>query len=126
MQFNSVEFLFLFLPVFLAVYYIAPAKWRNFLLLAASLLFYWLNVRSTPWVMAVLLLLTADAYLVGMLLSKWKSKVVFGASLLLLTVMNSLQLMNTATFMVFGKHDLNNKKEKSYDFSFLFYKLSQI
>ena len=87
MQFNSVEFLFLFLPVFLAVYYIAPAKWRNFLLLAASLLFYWLNVRSTPWVMAVLLLLTADAYLVGMLLSKWKSKVVFGASLLLLTVM---------------------------------------
>ena len=87
MQFNSVEFLFLFLPIFLAIYYIAPAKWRNFLLLAGSLYFYWLNVDGSPWVMALLLLLTVDAYLVGLVLGKWKSNLVFLISLVLLVVL---------------------------------------
>ena len=40
MVFSSITFLFLFLPVVLAVYYIAPEKWKNIILLAASILFY--------------------------------------------------------------------------------------
>ena len=40
MLFNSTLFLFLFLPLGLAVYYIAPRSWRNAILLAASLFFY--------------------------------------------------------------------------------------
>ncbi len=40
MVFSSFSFLFRFLPAFLLVYYIAPAKWRNAVLLAASLAFY--------------------------------------------------------------------------------------
>ena len=40
MLFSSITFLFLFLPIMLAVYYIAPYQWKNLLLLAGSLIFY--------------------------------------------------------------------------------------
>ena len=40
MLFSSITFLFLFLPIVLAVYYIVPYKAKNIILLAASLLFY--------------------------------------------------------------------------------------
>ena len=40
MVFSSNIFLLYFLPVFLAVYFLTPRKARNYVLLAASLLFY--------------------------------------------------------------------------------------
>ena len=40
MVFSSIVFLFAFLPPVLAVYYLAPVRFRNFVLLLASLLFY--------------------------------------------------------------------------------------
>lgn len=40
MLFNSITFLFCFLPVVLAVYYVIPEKGKNIVLLIASLLFY--------------------------------------------------------------------------------------
>ena len=40
MLFSSITFLFLFLPVVLAVYYLVPWKVKNIALLIASLFFY--------------------------------------------------------------------------------------
>ena len=40
MVFSSFEFLFRFLPVFLVIYFIAPKRWRNFILFAGSIFFY--------------------------------------------------------------------------------------
>ena len=40
MVFSSIVFLFAFLPPVLAVYYLAPVKLRNLVLLVASLIFY--------------------------------------------------------------------------------------
>ena len=40
MLFSSITFLFFFLPVALAVYYLIPAKGKNIVLLIASILFY--------------------------------------------------------------------------------------
>ena len=40
MLFSSLTFLFIFLPVVLGLYYLAPRNSRNIVLLAASLLFY--------------------------------------------------------------------------------------
>jgi alginate O-acetyltransferase complex protein AlgI len=40
MVFSSMEFLFVFLPVFLLVYFLTKPKYRNVVLLAGSLLFY--------------------------------------------------------------------------------------
>ncbi len=40
MLFSSVGFLFRFLPIFMIVYLMIPAKYRNIILLAGSLIFY--------------------------------------------------------------------------------------
>ena len=40
MVFSSLLFLFLYLPVVLAVYYIVPRRWRNVWLFAVNLVFY--------------------------------------------------------------------------------------
>ena len=40
MLFSSITFLYLFLPLVLAVYLLAPRRAKNAVLLAASLLFY--------------------------------------------------------------------------------------
>ena len=69
MQYNSISFLFYFLPLFLAIYYLFPAKARNVVLLAGSLVFYYLSVKSHPWMIAMLVLLTVFAYFVGLALA---------------------------------------------------------
>ncbi len=48
MALHSLEFIFIFLPVFLLLYYRLPARWRNLLLLAGSLAFYLLGCLSSP------------------------------------------------------------------------------
>ena len=40
MVFSSTVFLFLFLPAVIAAHFIAPVRWRNAVLLVASLIFY--------------------------------------------------------------------------------------
>jgi len=40
MLFSSIFFLFTFLPVLLILYFAVPFKYKNYVLLAASLLFY--------------------------------------------------------------------------------------
>lgn len=40
MNFNSIPFIFIFLPVILAIYYVIPSKGRNILLLLAGMFFY--------------------------------------------------------------------------------------
>ena len=40
MVFSSTTFLFFYLPVVLAVYYLVPARWRNVWLFAVNLVFY--------------------------------------------------------------------------------------
>jgi alginate O-acetyltransferase complex protein AlgI len=60
MVFASLEFLALFLPLFLAAYYAAPQAWRNAVLLAGSWLFYawW----SAPFLLLIIAL-TAVAWI---------------------------------------------------------------
>lgn len=67
MQYNSISFLFYFLPLFLAIYYLFPAKLRNIVMLAGSLVFYYISVRSRPWMLALLVGLTLLAYVIGRL-----------------------------------------------------------
>ena len=45
MLFSSFEFIYLFLPVTLALYYAAPMKLRNFVLLVMSIIFYGWDVK---------------------------------------------------------------------------------
>ncbi|MEM6323802.1 MAG: MBOAT family protein [Pseudomonadota bacterium] len=67
MVFSSESFLFLFLPLFLAVYYITPVRQRSYAILAGSYIFYaWWRVDF----LGLLFLTTAFAYIVGQQVSK--------------------------------------------------------
>jgi len=60
--FNSIEFLLFFLPVFLALYAMAPGKIKNMILLSGSLIFYTLGELKT---LPVLLVSVLVNYLFG-------------------------------------------------------------
>lgn len=62
MVFSSLPFLFFFLPLFLILYFIAPAKLKNIILLLFSLIFY---AWGEPVYIGLMILVTFSDYLVG-------------------------------------------------------------
>ena len=72
MVFSGIPFLFYFLPFFLIVYFAVPARFRNTVLLLASLFFYgWGEPRFVP----VLILMIVQGFLFGILIEKgWHPK----------------------------------------------------
>jgi len=71
MVFSSLTFLFGYLPVTLALYLITPLRWRNFVLLAASLLFYgW----GEPVYVGVMILSILIDYTHGLLVERFRSR----------------------------------------------------
>ena len=70
MVFSSLTFLFLYLPLTLLVYFLAPLKWRNFILLLVSLLFYgW----GEPVYIVIMFVSIAIDYTHGLLVEKYRS-----------------------------------------------------
>ncbi len=71
MELNSPIFLFLFLPVFIAVYYFSPQRIKLFLGILGSLLFYaWGNLIYVPLMVG----LTLFAYLLGWGINRWRGQ----------------------------------------------------
>ena len=69
MVFNSVVFLFCFLPLALLVYYLVPGKGKNAVLLLESLIFYcWTGITWLP----LIAVLIAVNYLAGLFLERRK------------------------------------------------------
>ena len=62
MVFSSFTFLFYFLPAFLLVYFLAPVSWKNTVIFAASLIFYYYGVREYPYYVLLMLLTLAVNY----------------------------------------------------------------
>ncbi len=87
MQFNSIAFLFYFLPVFLAVYYLVPAWLRNPALLMGSLVFYGINVSWDPVSFILLLVITLGTWLVGKALQHPGLRMTFWASIVMMAVL---------------------------------------
>lgn len=54
MVFSSLEFLFLFLPLFLLVYYLLPLRGKNVFLFLGSLIFYGFGIAWNPWYLALI------------------------------------------------------------------------
>ena len=55
MVFSSLEFIFIFLPVFLITYAAVPAKYKNMIILAGSVIFYSLGVKKPVYIVLFLL-----------------------------------------------------------------------
>ena len=70
MIFSSLTFLFAYLPVTLALYFLVPLRWRNWVLLVVSLFFYgW----GEPVYIVIMFLSIAIDYTHGMLVEKYRS-----------------------------------------------------
>ena len=72
MPLSSLHFIFLFLPVFLALYYILPfGLWRNVILLTGSLFFFgWADPRNLPLFLLIILLDYISGRIIGSELGK--------------------------------------------------------
>ena len=71
MLFSSLTFLFAFLPIVMAVYYVLPSKVKNIWLLAASLFFYF---YGEPKYLVIMLSVITVSYIFGLLTDKAKGK----------------------------------------------------
>ena len=70
MVFSSLTFLFLYLPLTLLAYFLTPLKWRNFVLLLVSLLFYgW----GEPVYIVIMFVSILIDYTHGLLVEKYRS-----------------------------------------------------
>lgn len=90
MLFSSLEFIFLFLPVTLAIYYAVPAKFKNGILFFASLLFYAFGeIRLLP----IFLLTILASYLFGRVIGALRRRSVFSRILLILAILFNLSFL---------------------------------
>ena len=71
MLFTSISFLYYFLPIVIAFYFIVPKKMKNMVLLIASMLFYFYGEPKYIFLMLAEILV---AYLGAILIEKYKKK----------------------------------------------------
>lgn len=83
MVFSSSLFLFAFLPAALALYFISPAKAKNYVLLAASLIFYAWGEPSFVFIMISVVLVD---YISALLIEKAEGKKRVRQAVLILTI----------------------------------------
>ena len=72
MLFSSISFLYYFLAIVLVVYFAVPFKFKNFVLLVASLGFYF---YGEPIYTLLMLATTLSSYIHGLLIAKFKGKI---------------------------------------------------
>lgn len=63
MVFSSFVFLFQFLPIFLLIYFLTPDRYKNAVILAGSLIFYFYGIKDHPSYLLLILLSIAVNYL---------------------------------------------------------------
>ncbi len=72
MIFSSFVFLFRFLPLFLLIYFIVPDKFKNIVILAGSLIFYFYGIKDHPAYLMLILLSILINYLAALLIQRSK------------------------------------------------------
>ena len=98
MLFSSIPFLFYFLPCVLALYFIVPARWRNAVLLLASLFFY---AWGEPRFIVFMLVSIVQGYVFGRLVEKYQSDRSRARLCLTLSVVLSLGLLGYCKYADF-------------------------
>lgn len=84
MVFAGLSFLYIFLPLVLVLYFIAPRFLRNYVLLLASLVFYYIGEQRLVWIMiAVILLNYGLAFLVEKFHGQGASKIFLSVAVIL-------------------------------------------
>ena len=83
MVFSSLSFIFVFLPIFLALYYISPANCRNFLLFLGSMVFY---SFGEPYYILLIFCSIAVNYLIARGMKRFEGRPLEKTALLILAL----------------------------------------
>ena len=70
MVFSSLEFIFIFLPIFLIIYFCTPKKYRNYILLIGSIIFYIVGCWKKPHYLILLVLSLIINFIIGRMIEK--------------------------------------------------------
>ncbi len=70
MAFTSIQFIFVFLPIFLIIYFLLPRKWKNLWIFAGSLCFYAVSAVDKPQYILLLILSVIVNFLFGKSIEK--------------------------------------------------------
>ena len=100
MVFSSILFIFFFLPVFLLLYFIAPKKIRNTILLIFSLIFY---AWGEPIYIILMILSTIINYILALLMNKNKKKIY-----LILCIIINVLLLGIFKYLGFFIDNIND------------------
>lgn len=73
MVFSSIQFIFIFLPVFFFLYYIFPGNYRNQILFAGSMCFYFIGTVDHPEHFILFLVSILVDFFVGLLIDKFQN-----------------------------------------------------
>ncbi len=103
MVFSSLNFLFMFLPVILIVYFLSPRKLKNLVLFIFSLFFY---AWGEPIYVVLMLFSTAVDYVHGILIDKYRGKRGSRIALISSVVIN-LSLLGVFKYSDFFIQNLN-------------------
>lgn len=107
MVFSSFIFLIIYLPVFLTMYYVCPARFRNAILLLASLVFY---AWGEPVYVVIMIASIVINYVFGLILSVSNNKL-----LMLLNVLLNLGALGLFKYTDFAISTVNAITGKSFD-----------
>lgn len=101
MLFSSITFIYYFLPILLLIYFIVPSKFKNFVLLLFSLIFYFLG---EPKYIVVLILSCVLNYIFSKLIAKGK----FRKLLLILAIIYNVGQLLIFKYTDFFITNINN------------------
>lgn len=104
MVFSSLVFLFVFLPVVLTLYYISSKKYRNYLLLLASLFFY---AWGEPTYVLIMLISIVINYFCGLLVEENRTEKMRKISLVFSIVFN-ITMLGVFKYSGFLVENINN------------------
>lgn len=98
MVFSSILFMFMYLPVVLALYYLAPVKWRNLCLFVVNLVFY--GWGEPVYIVLMMISITVN-FFAGRLIDKHRENDKKAKGVLIANV-----VINLAMLMFFKYYDL--------------------
>lgn len=102
MLFSSLTFLFIFLPLLLVIYFLAKDKYKNYILLAVSLLFY--SWGEPKYIVLMLLSITVN-YVLALLLDKKRK---YDKLFLIISLIFNIGMLFSFKYLNFFITNINN------------------
>ncbi len=105
MLFSSLTFIFLFLPVLLLIYYIANNKYRNIILLIASLLFY---AWGEPKYIILMIISILINYFLALLIDRFSNQTMLRKILLIISIVFNIGFLFFFKYLDFAISNINH------------------